>query len=108
VDLRSTQLWRSILKNYVVCALYKFTRLNNHESIQAPLLNLMLSHRVRGTLLLATEGINGTISGSRDDVHCVLDWLREIPELCDLDCKESQSDEQPFKRSTNSRSNDRA
>jgi len=98
------QLWRFILQNYVVCALYKFTRLNNYESIQAPLLGLMLSHRVRGTLLLATEGINGTISGSRNDIDRVLDWLREIPELCNLDCKESQSDEQPFKRS--SRSND--
>ncbi len=87
------------MQNIVVCALYKFVRLGNYESLRKPLLDLMLTHRVRGTLLLATEGINGTIAGSRDGVDQVLTWLRSVPALADLECKESLSDDLPFKRS---------
>ena len=65
----------------IVCALYKFVRVENYVSLQQPLLDLMLAHRVRGTLLLATEGINGTIAGSRDGIDQVLGWLRAVPQL---------------------------
>ncbi len=87
------------MQTTIVCALYKFVRLDNHESLRQPLLDLMLNERVRGTLLLATEGVNGTIAGSREGVDQVLNWLRLIPNLADLDCKESVSAELPFKRS---------
>jgi len=87
------------LQTYIVCALYKFVRLDNHESLRQPLLDLMLAESVRGTLLLATEGVNGTIAGSRESVDQVLDWLRKVPGLAELDCKESVSDKLPFKRS---------
>jgi len=83
----------------VVCALYKFVSLRQPQKLQQPLLDLMLSRRVRGTLLLATEGINGTIAGSRSDLDAVLGWLRSHPEFQDLDCKESITSEAPFKRS---------
>ena len=83
----------------IVCALYKFVRLENYASLQQPLLDLMLAHRVRGTLLLATEGINGTIAGSREGIDQVLDWLRAVPAFENLDHKESVSEELPFKRS---------
>jgi len=53
---------------------------------------------VHGTLLLAHEGINGTISGRREDVDAVLDWLRADPRLAALDHKESLVDEHPFLR----------
>jgi len=81
----------------IVCALYKFVRLENYASLQQPLLDLMLAHRVRGTLLLATEGINGTIAGSREGIDQVLDWLRAVPAFENLDHKESVSEELPFK-----------
>lgn len=87
------------MKQIVVCALYKFVRLENPQRLQQPLLNLMLSKKVRGTLLLATEGINGTIAGTREDIDAVLDWLRNHPEFHDLDCKESFTTDTPFKRS---------
>ncbi len=87
------------MQTVVVCALYKFVRLNDYQALRDPLLELMLSLKVRGTLLLATEGINGTIAGSRHGVDQVLDWLRAVPELAGLDCKESRSDKLPFKRS---------
>ena len=83
----------------IVCALYKFVRVENYVSLQQPLLDLMLAHRVRGTLLLATEGINGTIAGSRHGIDQVLGWLRAVPQFENLDHKESVSEELPFKRS---------
>lgn len=83
----------------VVCALYKFVSLPDPVNFRQPLLNIMNQQKVRGTLLLASEGINGTIAGSRKGIDFVLDWLRREPRLADLDVKESLTDTPPFKRS---------
>lgn len=83
----------------VVCALYKFVALPDYSDFRQPLLNIMEQQKVRGTLLLAQEGINGTIAGSRKGVDSVLDWLRREPRFADLDCKVSYADNPPFKRS---------
>lgn len=82
----------------VVAALYKFVRLEDFEQLREPLLALMLAQNVRGTLLLANEGINGTIAGPRAGIDTVLGWLREDPRLADLEHKESFHDEHPFLR----------
>ena len=82
----------------VVAALYRFTRLDNFAELREPLLDLMLANNVRGTLLLAHEGINGTISGRREDIDTVLNWLRADARLAELDHKESIVDEHPFLR----------
>lgn len=82
----------------MVCALYKFVRLENFESLRQPLTNLMCAHQVRGTVLLAGEGINGTISGTREGVDAVLEWLISEAGVGDLEVKESTSDRTPFKR----------
>ncbi|MDF1629911.1 MAG: rhodanese-related sulfurtransferase [Alcanivoracaceae bacterium] len=82
----------------VVAALYRFTRLDGFAELRVPLLDLMLAHNVRGTLLLASEGINGTISGRREDIDTILGWLRADPRLAELDHKESLVDEHPFLR----------
>jgi len=82
----------------VVCALYKFVTLENFQDLRQPLNELMEASEVRGTLLLADEGINGTIAGSRQAVDTVLDWLRSDPRLADLDYKESLTDKIPFNR----------
>ncbi len=87
------------MQSVVVCALYKFVRLENYRQLRDPLLEVMLNHSVRGTLLLATEGINGTIAGDRNGVDAVLQWLRSTPVLADLECKESITTVEPFKRS---------
>ena len=50
----------------VVCALYKFVNLNNYRDIRQPLLDTMNRLQIYGTLLLAHEGINGTIAGSSE------------------------------------------
>jgi UPF0176 protein len=83
----------------VVCALYKFVDLPNFSDLRQPLLNIMLQQKVRGTLLLAHEGINGTIAGSRKGIDAVLTWLRRDSRLADLDTKESFTDTPPFLRS---------
>jgi UPF0176 protein len=83
----------------VIAALYRFVRLDNYQLLRQPLLDLMLEHQVRGTLLLAAEGINGTIAGNAAAIECVLDSLRQDERLRDLDCKLSYDDEMPFYRS---------
>ena len=48
--------------------------------------------------MLAEEGINGTVSGTREAIDALLDWFRRDPRLADIDHKESYCDEQPFYR----------
>lgn len=83
----------------VVCALYKFVSLDQFEDLRAPLLKTMAELNVRGTLLLAAEGINGTVAGTRQSIDALLDWLRQDPRLADIVHKESVTDKPPFIRS---------
>ena len=86
------------MSNTVVCALYRFVDLANYEEIQTPLLNILNANQVKGTLLLASEGINGTIAGDQDGVDNVLNWLRFDPRLAELTAKFSFDTENPFYR----------
>lgn len=83
---------------FVVCAMYKFVTLNDFELLQKPLLDEMLRLDVKGTLLLANEGINGTVAGSREGIDALLDYLRRDERLADVGTKESFDDEMPFYR----------
>ena len=82
----------------MVCALYKFVTLTDFEEIRDPLLDVMKEFKVRGTLLLAIEGINGTVAGSRAAIDHLLVWLRKDVRLSDIDVKESLSSKAPFLR----------
>ena len=82
----------------VVCALYKFTSLPNFTELQTPLLQIMEEHHIFGTLLLAEEGINGTIAGQRDAIDTLLLWLNQSESLNPVEYKESYTREIPFKR----------
>ncbi|MEX1196798.1 MAG: rhodanese-related sulfurtransferase [Pseudohongiellaceae bacterium] len=82
----------------VVAALYRFVRFDDFRQWRDPLLCLMQERDVRGTLLLASEGINGTIAGRRTDVDAVLAFLRTDERLRELDVKESLTEEHPFFR----------
>tara|TARA_R110001606_G_scaffold361754_3_gene514990 strand:+ start:45980 stop:46978 length:999 start_codon:yes stop_codon:yes gene_type:complete len=86
------------MPNVVVCALYKFVTLEDYQEIKTPLLNFMLAHDLRGTLLLAQEGINGTVAGSRDAIDALLAFLKNDPRLAGVSYKESFVDETPFLR----------
>ncbi|NQY36571.1 MAG: rhodanese-related sulfurtransferase [Alteromonadaceae bacterium] len=81
-----------------VCALYRFVRLENFEALKEPLLTFMESNGVKGTLLLALEGINGTIAGTKESIDNVLDYIRQDPRLANISHKESFHQENPFQR----------
>ncbi len=83
----------------VVAALYRFVPLDDYVQLREPMLDQMIAAEVRGTLLLASEGINGTIAGFRAGIDDVLHYLRSDPRLAELEVKESWCDEMPFKRS---------
>lgn len=82
----------------VVAALYKFVRLDGYEALREPLLDKMLALDVRGTLLLAYEGINGTVSGARENVDALLGWLLADARFEGLEHKESLAPKHPFLR----------
>tara|TARA_R110002167_G_scaffold1581_3_gene7597 strand:+ start:4244 stop:5155 length:912 start_codon:yes stop_codon:yes gene_type:complete len=86
------------MSKFVVTALYKFVTLENHEQLRAPLLAVMEANSIRGTLLLAREGINGTVAGTREQIDTLLDWLKSDPRLAELDHKVSYATQLPFKR----------
>ena len=81
-----------------IAALYQFTRFEDVAAIQRPLAGLCDARGVKGTLLLAPEGINGTIAGSDEDVGEVLAYIRGLPGCDALDVKESRAAALPFHR----------
>jgi UPF0176 protein len=82
----------------VVIAFYKFVTLPNYAELRAPLLEVARAQGVKGTVLLAEEGINSTISGTRGGVDAVLAHLRKDPRLADLVVKHSSSEGTTFDR----------
>jgi predicted sulfurtransferase len=77
---------------------YKFTPLTDLETWKVALLAKCAEQRVKGTILLAPEGLNLFIAGTRDTLEAVLTLLRTMPNLADFKVKESPSPRQPFKR----------
>ena len=90
------------MEPFLTAALYKFVELPDFAALQAPLLERCQQHRIKGTFLLAAEGINGTIAGRADDVHAVLNYLRSDSvfenKLANLQHKESWASSMPFYR----------
>ena len=81
-----------------VAALYRFARFDHFTALRAPLEALCREQGIRGTLLLAGEGINGTIAGSHEGIARVLDHIRALPDCADLDVKLSTASTMPFHR----------
>jgi len=83
---------------YTIAALYHFTRFEDPKAMKGPLLELCLGSSVTGTLLLAREGINGTIAGDRAGIDAALAHIRAMPGCAGLEWKESTADHEPFNR----------
>ncbi len=81
-----------------VAALYQFTAFPDPEALRAPLLAACQSAGIKGTLLLAREGINGTIAGTANALASVLCHIRAMPGCADLEVKFSTAPEMPFHR----------
>src|SRR5690554_3486445 len=82
----------------VVAAMYRFVRVEDYQALRAPLHRTLLNNQVKGTLLLAREGLNGTIAGSRQGIDAVVAWLRADERFASIEVKESYADENPFYR----------
>lgn len=82
----------------VVAALYHFTRIEDPAALQPQLREVCDKNGILGTLLLAREGINGTIAGSRAGIDAVLQFIRNLPDMAALEHKESFAEAQPFYR----------
>jgi UPF0176 protein len=83
---------------YRVAALYHFATFPDYQAFREPLYAVCMENDVRGTLLLAREGINGTIAGPPQGIANVLAFLRARPEFAALEHKESHASKPPFLR----------
>ena len=83
---------------FTICALYQFVPLEDFAKIRPPLYHLMKKLAIKGTILLAKEGINGTISGSDEAVHQVLNYLKYDLKLNQINEKFSYHKDLPFRR----------
>ena len=83
---------------FTVAALYHFTRFEDPDSLRPALVALCEREGLRGTLLVAHEGINGTVAGNRGGIDALLAHLRALPGCADLEHKESTASDMPFNR----------
>jgi UPF0176 protein len=79
-------------------AAYKFVALERPAELQPALLEAAQTRALRGTVLLAQEGINLFLAGGSSDIHDFLAWLRSDARFQDLPVKESWSQAQPFRK----------
>jgi UPF0176 protein len=91
-------LRRQAKSPYTVAALYKFVALPDYEALRAPLLTVCKKHAIKGTLLLAREGLNGTVCGSHEAIGALLAHFQKDPRLADIQPKFSVASEPAFHR----------
>jgi UPF0176 protein len=81
-----------------VAALYRFTTLDDLPAIQVRLAHALAANSIKGTILIAHEGINGTIAGGKDSIECVIADIKALPGCADVEVKYSHANEMPFYR----------
>ncbi len=86
------------MSQFVVAAFYKFVAIDASEELRASILAEMQAHHIRGTVLIAAEGINGTVAGSRADMDSFLGLLGGDSRFAQLEIKESSCQAMPFAR----------
>lgn len=82
----------------LVAALYRFATLPRFRDMRAPLAEFCRARGIRGTLLLAPEGINGTVAGDREAIAALVAHLQAMPALAGIDVKYGTAAEMPFHR----------
>lgn len=101
MTLASVQARRSPLKARAmisVVALYHFASLPEPQALREPLLARCNDAGIKGTLLLATEGINGTIAGERSALEAIVAHIHSWPGFAEMEVKYSTADTMPFQR----------
>lgn len=81
-----------------VAALYQFTRFDDCAAIHSALLGICRSHGIKGTLLLAREGINGTVAGTDAAIAELIAEIRTLPGCGAIDVKYARAAAMPFHR----------
>ncbi len=81
-----------------VAALYRFAPVADVGACCAALLAVCNGGGIKGTILVASEGINGTIAGGKDAINAVVSHIRALPGFAELDVKYSHADKMPFYR----------
>ena len=81
-----------------VAALYHFARVDDPAALRLDILAQCEAHHLKGTILLADEGINGTIAGTPDAIDAVIAYLRSLPLFTGLEVKYSEASTMPFLR----------
>lgn len=82
--------------NTTIATFYRFVDLPDYENLREPLLTFCEEQGLRGSILLASEGINSTISGTAEAVQALHDWFDRDERLAGLWFKTSQAERQPF------------
>jgi len=82
-----------------VVSLYRFLDLEDPESFRAELKNLCVAEGLLGTMLVATEGFNGTLAGNESSIRTVMNWIRERFAITEeLDARWNDADDAPFRK----------
>ena len=84
------------MNTFVVCAMYRFVALPDYVALRDRLLTFLEERQIKGSLLLASEGINGTVAGERSAIDALIDWLQQDERFAKLDCKFSTTHELPL------------
>ena len=83
---------------FKIAALYKFAEVGNPEKAQIEIRANLKVLSIHGTILLGQEGINGTISGSKDNIDKAIAYIRQLKNFNDTDIKFSEASINPFAR----------
>ncbi len=87
------------ISDFVIVTFYKFTKLPHYQTLKGSLLNICYKHNIKGTILIAEEGINATITGSRQAIEFFQNTIEKLQGLSGIDTyKYSYCEFQPFKR----------
>ena len=83
---------------FVVAAFYRFVHLHNYYDMRPEILGFCNNRGIKGTVILAEQGINATISGSRSDIHGFFEFLNLDSRLAGIQYQESYSNVSPFSK----------
>ena len=98
MELLRTSPYVLAIMTTTVAALYRFASFDDPVALRAPLHAACVENEIKGTILLAHEGVNGTIAGSEAGIAVIISYLRALPGCANLDVKYAHADAMPFYR----------
>jgi UPF0176 protein len=84
------------MNSFVIVAFYKFISMIDYELMKEPLLQKMKEQEIKGTIILASEGINGSFCGRPESIVAMTDYIKTYPSLDDLVFRETYDESNPF------------